>query len=422
MTQGPKTGLPSRSSATPTAAAPAEPRDAAALAKRARAEETALTAELGEIELLVQQARSEASRHEGKRAAAAERAAALGRAGGDPRELADLNAHLVTLTRRATVMQTQVDVLEGKLKALARFRDSMLAFADDLGALSGQADPIELGAGGSAGSRKGASARGAGAQPEVMSTGVARMVLSAQEDLRRDIARTMHDGPAQSMTNIVLQAQIAQRLLSRDPALAQAEIEQLIDMVQQTLDATKSFIFDVRPMVLDDLGLVPTIRRAARDRGRRVNVPVDFESFGTERRLSMEMESGLFRMIDEALAAYLASHPDRVSIHLDWSDGLDARVAGSRLVAGEPVAVAAAPEEARGRGRGRKVEPQEAMPVALAEMIADRRAADATARRSVGALPVSIRQDIEQRAASLGVTVEIIDNGREIRLVLAGGT
>ena len=99
---------------------------------------------------------------------------------------------------------------------------------------------------------------------------VSRLVLSAQEDLRREIARAMHDGPAQSLTNIVLQAQIVERLVARDPASASGEIRQLTAMVQQTLDATKSFIFDVRPMVLDDLGLVPTLRRAARERGRLV--------------------------------------------------------------------------------------------------------------------------------------------------------
>ncbi len=76
-------------------------------------------------------------------------------------------------------------------------------------------------------------------------------------------------------------------------------------MVQQTLDATKSFIFDVRPMVLDDLGLLPTLRRAARERGRRVGIPVEFDSMGQDRRLSMDLESGLFRMVDEALSAYL---------------------------------------------------------------------------------------------------------------------
>ena len=83
----------------------------------------------------------------------------------------------------------------------------------------------------------------------------------------------MHDGPAQSLTNIVLQAQIVERLLDRDPSQAKAEIGQLVGMVQHTLEATKAFIFDVRPMVLDDLGLVPTLRRVARDRGRRSQTP-----------------------------------------------------------------------------------------------------------------------------------------------------
>ena len=95
-----------------------------------------------------------------------------------------------------------------------------------------------------------------------MPPGVSRMILTAQEDLRREIARQMHDGPAQSLTNIVLQAQIVDRLMTKDPDKAGAEVHALIAMVQRTLDATKTFIFDVRPMVLDDLGLVPTLRRA----------------------------------------------------------------------------------------------------------------------------------------------------------------
>jgi two-component system sensor histidine kinase DegS len=157
-----------------------------------------------------------------------------------------------------------------------------------------------------------------------------RLVLGAQEDLRREIARAMHDGPAQSLTNIVLQAQIVDRLLARDPEMAKAELGQLVSMVQATLDATKSFIFDVRPMVLDDLGLVPTIRRAASERGRRARLPVEFDSMGPDRRLSMELESALFRILDEALGGYLAGKPDRVAISLDWSDRLEARVVAMR--------------------------------------------------------------------------------------------
>ncbi len=101
-------------------------------------------------------------------------------------------------------------------------------------------------------------------------------------------------------------------------------------MVQQTLDATKNFIFDVRPMVLDDLGVMPTLRRMARDRGRRARVPVEFDSLGHDRRLPMEMESTIFRILDEALAAYLALGPERMQLRLDWTDVLEARLIAER--------------------------------------------------------------------------------------------
>ena len=162
----------------------------------------------------------------------------------------------------------------------------------------------------------------AGTEPaadEPLPPTLSRVVLSAQEDLRREIARAMHDGPAQSLTNIVLQAQIVDRMLDGDPAIARGELRQLVSMVQQTLETTKSFIFDVRPMVLDDLGLVPTLRRAARERGRRAHVPVEFDSAGQDRRLPMEIESTVFRVLDEALAAYLALGPERIVIRLDWA-------------------------------------------------------------------------------------------------------
>ena len=138
--------------------------------------------------------------------------------------------------------------------------------------------------------------------------------MTMQEDLRREISRAMHDGPAQSLTNIVLQAQIVEHLVTRDPDMAQGELQQLIAMVQQTLDATKTFIFDVRPMVLDDLGLLATLRRAARERGRRAGIAIEFDSMGEDRRLPTELESGLFRIVDDALAAYLGLEPDHLSL------------------------------------------------------------------------------------------------------------
>jgi hypothetical protein len=180
-------------------------------------------------------------------------------------------------------------------------------------------------------------------------------------------------------------------------------------MVQTTLDATKSFIFDVRPMVLDDLGLVPTLRRAARDRGKRDQVPVEFESLGPDRRLSMELESGLFRIVDEALGGFLSNSPERVSIRLDWSDQLDVRVRAERTPVRVPeVTEPNPPPSSRGRGKGK----QQDLPPALVAMIAERRedraAAVETARRAaIVPLPAAAWREIQDRAATLGIRAEL---------------
>jgi two-component system sensor histidine kinase DegS len=355
-----------------------------------------LDAELGEVDLLITQAKAEAARHEGRREAGADKLASLP-ASADPTERLELSANLVTLTKRAALMESQVEVLEGKRRALGRYRDAVSAYVEVVHA----ADTGAAG-GGAAGS--------AGEAP--LPAAVSRVVLGAQEDLRREIARAMHDGPAQSLTNIVLQAQIVERLIDKDPTAAEGELRQLIAMVQQTLDATKTFIFDVRPMVLDDLGLVPTLRRATHERGERAAVAVTFESLGHDRRLPLDLESGVFRMLDEALAGYLGEGPDQVALQLDWGEQLEARVSASRAVE----------EVVPPPGSVAPVVPDKDLPPALAAMIEDRRAderdaAEAAYRRSIVALPAAIWQEIQDRASSLGVTAELLADGGELHLV-----
>ena len=354
----------------------------------------ALARELDEIDMLIAQARTEAGRHEQKRAAAAEKVASVTQRGDAPADLLEQHAQLVTLTRRAAVMESQVDVLEGKRKALGRFHERLDSIVErgGLGLPTGSS-PADV---------------ENGALPPALS----RAILSAQEDLRREIARAMHDGPAQSLTNIVLQAQIVERLLASRPEAAAGEVRQLISMVQQTLDATKSFIFDVRPMVLDDLGLVPTLRRAARDRGRRAGVAVEFDSVGQDRRLPVDVESGLFRILDEALSAFLVAAPDQVALRLDWSDRLEAHVSATRTGA------TAGPEAA--------VEDPTAaadVPPALVAMMEDRRTArremaEAARRAALVTLPPGAWREIQQRAATIGVTAELLAEGSELRLLV----
>jgi hypothetical protein len=308
-------------------------------------------------------------------------------------------------------MESQVDVLEGKQRALARFRDGLAGYAE---ALDGLPEP-SASASPAVGRSIGSARAGAGAAKPADTIGslppaVSRLLLAAQEDMRREIARAMHDGPAQSLTNIALQAQIVEHLVANDPKKASGEVRQLVAMVQQTLDATKSFIFDVRPMVLDDLGLVATLRRATRDRGRRAGVPVEFESMGQDQRLPMDLESGFFRILDEALAGYLGARAERVSLKLDWSDRVEARMTASRATirtSGETLL---------------EIAPSADLPPALAAMMDERRAdardrAESAQRDAIVSLPPSTWREIESRATTLGLEVELLADGSELRLL-----
>ncbi|HLY15542.1 MAG TPA: histidine kinase [Candidatus Limnocylindrales bacterium] len=380
--------------------------DPSGIADRIGSELAILDSELAEIDLLIQQARSEADRHEMKRSQTAERVATL-RSATTPNsaDVAEATSQLVQLTRRAVMMESQVDVLQGKQKALGRYHEALERY----GALL---QDVAAGGGWSKPSGPPAGASTAGGDDGEVPAAVSRLVLTAQEDLRRDIARAMHDGPAQSLTNIVLQAQIVDRLVDRDPTLARAEVKALIAMVQTTLEATKAFIFDVRPMVLDDLGLVPTIRRTARERGRRSQIVVDFDSLGTERRLDMELESGLFRMIDQALAGYLSTSPRRVTIRLDWGDQIEARIAAH----GEAPAARSEPAAP---------EPDASTPAVLAQMIDDRRTAAAIGEAESApshVLPTKAWREILQRAATLGMVAELLAGGTECRIVAPATT
>jgi two-component system sensor histidine kinase DegS len=411
--------------AAPADAPPeAEITSAADLAALVAQEADAVKREADEIELLINQAKTEAARHETRRSAAAEklamsaeRFAASGATGA--KDLADLANQLVGVARKAALMEAQVDLLEGKRKSAQRLSEVLAANAERAKIVAGLPTGNGAGAGGNGGAGGSSTAKaagtGQGSFPGLMDLdlagplppGVSRVILTAQEDLRREIARQMHDGPAQSLTNIVLQAQIVDRLMGSDPTQARAEVEQLIAMVQRTLDATKTFIFDVRPMVLDDLGLVPTLRRASRDRGARVGVTVDFESVGVDRRLPVEIESGLFRMLDDALAAHVAGHPDRVALRLDWGEQLQIELTAGR--APETVPDPELPPEGA------------ELPPALAEMVDQRRKAHADAVEaarihSLARLPDQAWREISSRARILGVKAELLDDGARLHL------
>jgi two-component system sensor histidine kinase DegS len=126
-------------------------------------------------------------------------------------------------------------------------------------------------------------------------------VIRAQENERLRISLQMHDGPVQTLSNLILRTEICERLIDRDIAQARSELSALKKAIHGTLQETRRFIFDLRPMILDDLGLVPTLRRYAADFNERFHVEVSVAVQHMDTRLPPHYEVALFRFIQEAL-------------------------------------------------------------------------------------------------------------------------
>lgn len=126
-------------------------------------------------------------------------------------------------------------------------------------------------------------------------------IILAQEEERKRIAREIHDGPAQSMANLVLRTEIAERMLAKQEiSLVQAELIDLKEQVRSGLEEIRKIIFNLRPMALDDLGLVPTLRKYSQDFEEKTKIRTTFEMFGKEIRLPSAMEAAMYRLVQEA--------------------------------------------------------------------------------------------------------------------------
>lgn len=161
---------------------------------------------------------------------------------------------------------------------------------------------------------------GSGEQATNGNVGI-EQVIQAQEEERRKISRQIHDGPAQALSNFILQTEIAMRLFDKNPDDAQAELSTLKDAAASTFAQVRDFIFDLRPMMLDDLGLAPTIRRYAEAYAEKSGLEINTVITGTERRLAPHREVMAFRAVQEFLAnSREHAQATQVKILLDMDD------------------------------------------------------------------------------------------------------
>jgi two-component system sensor histidine kinase DegS len=146
------------------------------------------------------------------------------------------------------------------------------------------------------------------------------MIIQAQEAERGRLARQMHDGPAQALSNFILQTEIAMRLFDIDQVKAKEELVGVKTTASSTFQKVRDFIFDLRPMMLDDLGLVPTLTRYVETFKEQTGIDVRLVSTGMEQRFESYLEVMVFRAIQELLSN-IAHHSQatQVIIQMDSS-------------------------------------------------------------------------------------------------------
>lgn len=145
-------------------------------------------------------------------------------------------------------------------------------------------------------------------------------IINAQEDERMRLSRAIHDSIAQALTNFILQSEICQRLFDRNPERAAEELNNLKTNANNTFQKVRDFIFDLRPMMLDDLGVAPTVRKYLENYRDKNDIETNITIVGEDRRLENYREVLIFRSIQDLLAsARDYASPTMVNVTLDLS-------------------------------------------------------------------------------------------------------
>jgi signal transduction histidine kinase len=126
-----------------------------------------------------------------------------------------------------------------------------------------------------------------------------RRVVDAQEVERRRLARELHDETGQALTSIVLGLKMLDEMVDGDEL--HAAVAELREHVVTTLHDVRQLAVELRPKALDDFGLVPALERLLETFAEQTGIAIDFQNGLGERRLSGEIETTLYRIVQEAL-------------------------------------------------------------------------------------------------------------------------
>jgi two-component system, NarL family, sensor kinase len=154
---------------------------------------------------------------------------------------------------------------------------------------------------------------------------VSRGVLRAQEAERGRLSRELHDGVGQSLTALKMELDMLAQSAAHETSALASRLRELGGLADQSLQEVRQISHQLRPQMLDDLGLAPTLRWFTRAFERRTGIAVELAQSGCEEeRLHPDLESLVYRIVQEALTN-TAKHAQAPSARIDL------RRAGGRL-------------------------------------------------------------------------------------------
>jgi two-component system sensor histidine kinase DegS len=280
------------------------------LAEDARASLEQTQKELKEVDLLIHQTSGEVDRVEQRNAQAVNRLKQM-EAAIDTVPRPDLLASytaVLDVQKRLLLLRGQLEKLQSDQQHISRYLTAQRQLLESLQQLSGSS---------AAGGAAVADGDTGNSQSSIV------RIIEAQEQERQRLVRQLHDGPAQSLTNLILQAEICERVFDIDAKRARSELGDLKTAVTATFQKVRDYMFDLRPMMLDDLGLVPTLRRYVDNFNEKSGVPAVLTITGNEHRFASYKEVVIFRVTQELLGNVRQhAHATRVTVVLDLVEDL----------------------------------------------------------------------------------------------------
>jgi len=126
-------------------------------------------------------------------------------------------------------------------------------------------------------------------------------IVEAQESERSRLAQEVHDGPAQVLSNAIFQVEYIERVIDTDERAARTELRFLRDLLRRELGSVRTFISQLRPPVLDELGLEGAISDAVGRTTALTGLAITSELEAPPERLSATQQTVVLRVLQEAL-------------------------------------------------------------------------------------------------------------------------